>query len=306
MNKANLFTFLTVCIIVCSCQKKTEPNKVPDANAGPSVMITLPTNSVTLNGTGTDADGHITAYLWSQISGPSAANIVNQGSASTEITNFIAGTYVFQLMVVDNMGTTGVDTASILVNPSIIQTLTLQPDNNPFEYQVTELNGQDASFFGPEISIDTWTSSNQPWTLRDIFKFDLSTIPANAKITSANLYLYSNPQPLTGNLVNANFGTSNSLVLQQVTQSWSTSTISWFNQPSTTTTNQIIIPSTTQSILDLNLDVTGIVSSMVSNNANYGFLLKLQTEVTYNSRIFISSYNTNYTQSHPKLVVVYQ
>ena len=104
-------------------------------------------------------------------------------------------------MVVDNMGATGVDTTSILVNPSIIKTLTLQPDNNPFEYQVTELNGQDASFVGPEISIDAWTSSNQPWILRDIFKFDLSTIPANATITSANLYLYSNPQPLTGNLV---------------------------------------------------------------------------------------------------------
>jgi K319L-like, PKD domain len=314
MPKTNLciiiFSFLSV---LSACKKDVDPidvdppeNKVPLVNAGLSQAITLPTNTITLTGSAVDSDGTVVAYLWSQISGPSATNIVNAGSASTEITSFLKGTYVFQLMATDDKGATGVDTASVVVNPAPIQTLTLQPSNNPNEYQVTVLNGQDASGFTPEISIDAWTSSSQLWILRDFLKFDLSTIPTNANIMSANLYLYSNPKPLTGNLVDANFGTDNSLLLQQVTSNWSTSTINWFNQPAGSTANQIIIPTTTQSTLDLDIDVSSMVSSMISSGSNFGFLLKLQTEAIYNSRIFVSSSNTTYTDKHPKLVVVYQ
>ena len=221
-----LSIFMACTIILFSCQKPdVDPpvNKVPVADAGLSQTITLPTNSVTLTGTGTDTDGKIVAYVWSQVSGPATTNVVNPGSPSTEVQNFSKGTYVFQLLVTDDKGATGTDTASVVVNPSPVQppqTLTLQPNNNPYEYQVTILNGQDATGPGPEISIDTWTSSGQPWTLRDIFKFDLSTIPAASTIISANLYLYSNPQPTTGNLIDANYGTNNSLYLQQVTVDW--------------------------------------------------------------------------------------
>ena len=311
MTKSNftlcvLFGFL---LIASSCKKDddTPENKVPVANAGSPQTITLPTDSVTLNGTGTDADGNVVAYLWSQVSGPSSTTIINPGSASTKVKGFRQGKYVFQLMVTDNKGAIGVANDTITVNPAAIQTLTLQPSNNPTEFRVTSLNGQDISGTGaPEISIDAWTSGGQPWLLRGILKFDLSSIPANASIISANLYLYSNPTPLTGNLTDANFGTNNTMLVQQIVTNWSTSTTNWFNQPVTSTSNQIVVPSTTQSILDLNLDVTNMVSSMVNGNANYGFFFKLQNEVTYNSRIFVSSYNTTYPAKRPKLVVVYQ
>ncbi len=282
-------------------------NIAPVANAGLSAALVLPVNSTTLTGSGSDADGQVVSYLWSQISGPTTASIVNPGAAATLINNFSQGTYILQLLVTDDKGATGVDTAIVVVNPAPApQTITLQPSNNPFEYQVENLNGQNQTHTGYEISIDTWTTSGQPWTLRNIFKFDLSTIPSSATIMSANLYLYSNPQPSTGNLVDANSGTNNSLFLQQVTSNWSPSTLGWFNQPSTSSTNQLSIPATTQSVLDLNLDVTDMIGSMVNNNANYGFLLRLQNEVTYNSRIFVSSYNTSYSQKHPKLVIVYK
>ena len=49
-----------------------------------------------------------------------------------------------------------------------------------------------------------------------------------------------------------------------------------------------------------------MVSTMVSNNANYGFLMKLQNEVAYTSRIFTSSRDNTHTDKYPKLVVVYK
>jgi hypothetical protein len=45
-------------------------NQSPTANAGSNVSITLPTNSVTLNGLGSDPDGTIASYSWTKVSGP--------------------------------------------------------------------------------------------------------------------------------------------------------------------------------------------------------------------------------------------
>jgi hypothetical protein len=286
---------------------KIEGNKIPVANAGPSKIITLP-DSALVTGTGTDADGKVVAYLWSQVSGPTNSTIINPGSTSTGIYFTVPGSYVFQLLVVDDKGATGVDTVSILVKPGIIQpqTLTLQPNNNPLEYSIVTLNGNDATALtNASLEADAWTSGGA-YNLRGLVKFDLSSIPASATIKTANLYLYSNPTPNTGNQVDANYGSSNAMYIQQVSSPWSTSTLSWSNQPTVTTTNQVLVPHTTQSFLDLNVDVTAMVASMVNNNANYGFFLRLQNEVIYNSRIFVASHNATYPSKHPKLVVTYQ
>ena len=61
-------------------------NIPPTANAGADQLITLPTNTVSLNGSGTDADGTITAYAWTKISGPASGNITNATSANTSVT----------------------------------------------------------------------------------------------------------------------------------------------------------------------------------------------------------------------------
>ena len=294
-------------ILLASCTKDPVANQVPKVNAGNSNSITQPTDTITLSGTATDADGQVLAYLWSQVSGPSSATIVNPGSPATLIKGFSAGTYVFQLMATDNLGATGVDTTTLVVNPSSIKTLTLQPNNNTTEYTVSVLGGSDAT--GPTIAsleTDAWTTGGQYQVLRGLVKFDLSAIPTTAVIKTANLYLYSNPTPTTGNQVDANYGTANSFTIQQVTSNWSTSTLNWNNQPPATATNQAVVAATTQSVLDLNVDVTNMVASMVNNNTNYGFLLKLQNEVTYNSRIFVSSHNATYPSKHPKLVITYQ
>lgn len=295
----------TVSVLVSG--SKIEGNKVPVVDAGPSKTTAL-SDSVVVSGTGTDVDGKVIAYFWSQVSGPTPASIVSPGSPATAIKFSAAGKYLFQLMVVDDKGATGVDTVSVLVNATVIKTLTLQPANNPNEYNVTLENGVDLSHVSnSDIPVCAWTRNGLSFTVRNLLKFDLSTISSSATIVSANLYLYSYPSPTNnGNLIDANFGTNNSMFVQQVTSNWSPGTTTWFNQPSTSTTNQLSIATTSQSVLDLNLDVTGMVGSMVSGNANYGFMLKLQNETIYTSRIFVASHNPTHTTKYPKLVVVYK
>ena len=99
-------------------QIQNNGNTAPTANAGADQTITLPTNSVELNGSGTDIDGTITSYSWSQIAGPAQAVITNAGTTKTSVTSLVQGTYQFRLEVTDNSGATGADTVQINVNPT--------------------------------------------------------------------------------------------------------------------------------------------------------------------------------------------
>ncbi len=78
--------------------------------------ITLPTNSLTLNGSGTDPDGTITAYQWTKIAGPASFTIASPTQASTVMNTLIEGVYQFQLEVTDNSGATARDIIVVTVN----------------------------------------------------------------------------------------------------------------------------------------------------------------------------------------------
>lgn len=77
-----LTPLLLLSVFINSC-KKDDVNKVPLADAGVSQSIQLPTNSAIVTGTGSDADGKVVGYLWSEVSGPNAVTIVNPGSPTT-------------------------------------------------------------------------------------------------------------------------------------------------------------------------------------------------------------------------------
>lgn len=100
-------------------------NVPPVANAGEDQTTTLPANSVTLSGSGTDEDGTITTYAWTKISGPSGGTISSASSATTDIQDLQEGTYVYQLTVTDNSGATGSDFVQVLVNAAV------PPPNEP-------------------------------------------------------------------------------------------------------------------------------------------------------------------------------
>jgi hypothetical protein len=103
------------------CLRNTpEGNQPPIANAGADQSITLPLDSTTVSGSGTD-DGTIVSYLWTKLNNsPAGGNITTPNSAQTKITGLTAGTYQYVLKVTDNGGLSSADTMVIIVSPAIV------------------------------------------------------------------------------------------------------------------------------------------------------------------------------------------
>jgi hypothetical protein len=94
----------------------SQPNHPPVASAGADHTITLPTNTITVDGSGsTDPDINITAYQWTKISGSSSFSISNTNAVQTQISNLIEGVYQFELKVTDAGGLFSKDTMQITV-----------------------------------------------------------------------------------------------------------------------------------------------------------------------------------------------
>ena len=85
-----------------SCKKETScescatrSNKQPIAVAGPDQVITLPADSVLLDGKqSSDPDGIISSWLWTKISGPASFNIIKQSDSITKVKALVAGAYL--------------------------------------------------------------------------------------------------------------------------------------------------------------------------------------------------------------------
>ncbi len=295
---------ISATFIFISCKKETK--HPPVANAGNSQTVQLKNSIVTLTGSGISQNGAITGYIWSLVSGPNVPIIVSPSSSTTVVNDIISGIYVFQLLVTDNIGLTDTDTVSIIVQPSPIITVTFQPVNNSDEINFAGNSGRDLSDKGNiDFDAGAWTGGGETYFLRGAFKFDLSSIPSNANIVSAKLSLFSNTTPVNGNLIDANFGSNNSMYLRRISTNWNVAGATWQNQPSTETEEEILIPHTDLAFLDLtDIDVTKLVTRMHTIN-NYGFMISLQNEVIYTIRQFASSKHPD-ANKHPKLVIVYE
>ncbi|HUP12435.1 MAG TPA: carbohydrate-binding protein [Niastella sp.] len=118
----------------------TPGNQLPTANAGTDKSLTLPTNSTSLTGSGSDAEGSITFY-WTQVSGPNTAALNNATVATATASGLIQGTYIFRLTVTDNSGASVYDDVAITVN-----------SNTPTT----------ASVFDPNDIVKTYDPANPP------------------------------------------------------------------------------------------------------------------------------------------------
>ncbi|MGH2645513.1 MAG: PKD domain-containing protein, partial [Chitinophagaceae bacterium] len=147
------------------------PPQPPVANAGSNQTITLPVDSVLLNGSASsDSGGTIVSYLWVKKSGPAAFNIVSAGSAKTEVNGLDTGTYIFTLTVTDDSGATASTDVTVTVKDSVVskpankppvanagsnQTITLPVDS-------VMLNGSASSDSGGTIVSYLWVKKSGP------------------------------------------------------------------------------------------------------------------------------------------------
>jgi len=169
----------TVAITVRDKAANGGSNQAPSANAGRKQTVSLPANSVILNGgASSDKDGTITKYKWSEISGPSSADIETPSLISTNVTTLVKGTYAFELEVTDNDGAIGRDTVTITVTGAAPNVHNQPPDVNS----------------GPDINITLPTNS---------VTLNGKASDADGRVTSYNWNKLSGPKCTIGNSAQA-------------------------------------------------------------------------------------------------------
>lgn len=158
-----------------------------------------------------------------------------------------------------------------------------------------------------------WTVSNVWYTYRSYF---VTSVPLPTEcpslIKSATLMLYSDRNPIgNGNQHDANSGTNNAFYVRRITNTLdilNMGQFNWFNQPATTTANQVLVPSTRLSVNDVAVDVTAMVKQVVATPNRLGplgVMIQLQTESNaYNIRIFCGSTNVDVAR-RPTLIIEY-
>ncbi len=141
-------------------------NEPPVANAGPNQSITLPANSVTLNGTASyDPDGTIAAYSWQKLSGAGAITITNSNMVTPSVVGLQQGTYVFQLTVTDNQGATGTAQVTVIVNAGVAQAPIASAGTDTtiaFPASTAVLDGSGSYENGGSISTYQWQQVSGP------------------------------------------------------------------------------------------------------------------------------------------------
>jgi Tol biopolymer transport system component len=200
-----------------SCEGCRKNNKPPTAVAGPDQVITLPADSISLNGyASSDPDGTISNWLWTKISGPASFNIVTPAQSQTKVKTLIAGVYQFELKVTDNGNLFARDTMQVIVNnPSqpnrppvanagLDQTIILptnsvnlngsassDPDNNIILYQWIKISGPASFNIANAVAVQTQATS----LIEGIYQFELQVTDAGGLIGKDTVQVRVNPQP---------------------------------------------------------------------------------------------------------------
>jgi len=149
----------------------TKPGGISAANAGADATITLPTNSVSLDGSAsTDASGApLKSFKWTKLSGP-AATLTNASAAVATASGLTAGTYQFQLTVWDYQWVPYSDIKVVTVNsgtstppPSNGQTTNAGADVTiTLPTNSATLNGSASSDPGGPIKSWQWSKLSGP------------------------------------------------------------------------------------------------------------------------------------------------
>ncbi|HRP56085.1 PKD domain-containing protein, partial [Agriterribacter sp.] len=187
----------------------------PVADAGTNQTITLPSNSITLDGSKSTAPaGTITGYAWAKISGPPGGAISSPNSAKSSVVNLVEGTYQFQLKVTDSKGGTSTAAVTIKVNPAPLppvanagsaQTITLPvsnvnldgtkstaPSGTITSYQWTKLSGPSSGTIASPAASSTLVSG----LVEGVYTFQLKITDNNGGTSTATVNITVNAAPV--------------------------------------------------------------------------------------------------------------
>ena len=157
------------------------------------------------------------------------------------------------------------------------------------------------------IAAVAWTASGYKSYMRSLLSFNLSAIPSGSVIQSATLYFYSDPTITGSSDANGNsqLSGSNAIYLEKVTSAWNEFTVTWNNQPATTTADRVWVGPSVSTTENLQINLAGIVQGWVNDpQSNYGLKMFLENEVHYRSRNYASKNHSN-PAIHPKLVITF-
>src|SRR6185437_7674376 len=205
----------------------------PSAGAGSNVTLTLPTNSVNLAGSGSETNGTIVSYAWTQVSGPSTATISTATQAATKVSGLVQGIYIFKLTVTDNSGKTASATVQVTVNAAAVvpgppsanagsnQTISLPTNSVILTGVGSETNGAIVSYSWTQVSgpsTATFGSANQSSTVVDglvqgTYSFRLTVTDNSSKTASATVSVTVNPAPVVLPVLTANAGPNQTIIL---------------------------------------------------------------------------------------------
>ncbi len=134
---------------------------------------------------------------------------------------------------------------------------------------------------------------------RSLLKFDLTSIPTNAVITTANLILDGVNHITTGQ--------SNASKLKRITATWTETGVTWNTQPATTTNAEISIPQTASAGENKTVDVLSHIKDMVANPVNnYGWMMIIDGEAnTLLASMDFASSDYGTASQRPKLSITY-
>jgi len=228
-------------IVIVKAGGTTDPPPASNgriANAGPDATITLPTNSTTLNGSGSsNPNGAINAYTWTKISGP-AATLTNEKAAIATVSGLVEGTYKFKLTVWDHQFVPSSDTMQLTVKPGASKPPTVKFANAGADVTITlptnssTLNGSASSNPNGSISAYAWTKISGPAATiannkaattavtgltAGTYLFQLTAWDQASVPTSDTMQLIVNPAPGRNKIANAGADVTISLPTNSVT-----------------------------------------------------------------------------------------
>ncbi|XP_024084627.1 dyslexia-associated protein KIAA0319-like protein isoform X2 [Cimex lectularius] len=134
------------------------PDYPPEANAGPSVILYLPKNNVTLNGNLSSDDKGIVSWEWTKSSGEqdNAVDMQNTHTPYLQLSHLGEGMYTFTLKVTDDSGQSSSSDVRVFVKPPTNKPPIAHAGSNAtiaLPQTWTILNGSEST---DDIGIDHW------------------------------------------------------------------------------------------------------------------------------------------------------